>query len=131
MKVRSCLWPGLNSAQTPLVDMDVFANNRLSLILLEENPVKHMVMLHVEAVARGASVFYDTLKDPKIAYSYEPTIAPTMYATNKEGTEGTFFDWMAKHVCPQMLLFIKPYSYNVLVGRHTRGRDFGPFVRSF
>lgn len=79
------------------VDMDVFANNRLSLILLEENPVKHMINLHVEAVARGASVFYDTLKDPKIAYSYEPTIAPTMYAMNKEGTEGTFFDWMAKH----------------------------------
>jgi hypothetical protein len=79
--------------------MDVFTNNRLSLILLEANPVKQMIILHVDSVAKGASVFYDTLKDPKIAYSFEPTIAPTMYAINKNGTEGTFFDWMAQHVC--------------------------------
>ncbi|KAG1742550.1 O-methyltransferase-domain-containing protein [Suillus lakei] len=71
------------------VDMDVFANNRLSLIMRKENPVKNMMLLHVEAVAKGASVFYETLKDPKIAYSYEPTIAPVMYAINKDGTEGT------------------------------------------
>lgn len=79
------------------VDMDVFANNRLSLILLNENPVRHMILLHVEAAGKGASVLYETLKDPKIAYSYEPSIAPTMYAINKEGTEGTFFDWMARN----------------------------------
>jgi hypothetical protein len=99
MKVRSRLLLGPISSHTPPVDMDVFANNRLSLILLNENPVRHMILLHVEAAAKGASVLYETLKDPKIAYSYEPSIAPTMYAINKEGTEGTFFDWMARNVC--------------------------------
>ncbi|KAG1823989.1 O-methyltransferase-domain-containing protein [Suillus variegatus] len=79
------------------VDTDVFANNRLSLILLDENPVKNIILFHVEATARGASVFYETLKDPKIAYSYDPTIAPAMYALNKSGTEGTIFDWMARN----------------------------------
>ncbi|KAG2109388.1 O-methyltransferase-domain-containing protein [Suillus discolor] len=79
------------------VDTDVFANNRLSLILLEENPVKHMILLHVEPSAKGATVFYETLKDPRIAYSYEQTAAPVMYAINKDGTEGTIFDLMARN----------------------------------
>ncbi|KAG2074760.1 S-adenosyl-L-methionine-dependent methyltransferase [Suillus decipiens] len=79
------------------VDMDVFANNRLSLILLSRNPVRNLALLHVEEIAKGATVFYETLKDPKIAYSYEPTVAPVMYAINKDGTEGTFFDWMARN----------------------------------
>ncbi|KAG1828562.1 hypothetical protein EV424DRAFT_1385682 [Suillus variegatus] len=79
------------------VDTDVFANNRLSLILLEENPVKYMILLHVDLITKGGSVFYETLKDPKIAYSYEPTVAPVMYSIDKNGTEGTIFDWMARH----------------------------------
>ncbi|KAG1835539.1 S-adenosyl-L-methionine-dependent methyltransferase [Suillus variegatus] len=79
------------------VDMNVFANNRLSLILLDENPVRYMILFHVDIVAKGAPVFYETLKDPKIAYSYEPTVAPVMYAINKNGTEGTIFDRMARH----------------------------------
>ncbi|KAG1794095.1 O-methyltransferase-domain-containing protein [Suillus plorans] len=79
------------------VDTDVFANNRLSLILLDENPVKFMILLHVDLITKGGSVFYETLKDPKIAYSYEPTVAPVMYSIDKNGTEGTIFDWMARH----------------------------------
>ncbi|KAG2366698.1 O-methyltransferase-domain-containing protein [Suillus spraguei] len=81
----------------PKVDMDVFSNNRLSLILLNENPVKTLALAGVEIVAKGAAVFYETLKDPKTAYSYEPTVSPIMYSINKDGTEGTFFDWMARH----------------------------------
>ncbi|KAG1828530.1 O-methyltransferase-domain-containing protein [Suillus variegatus] len=81
---------------TPPVEMDVFANNRLSLILLDEHPVKYMILLHVESTAKGATVFYETLKDPRIAYSYEQTAAPVMYAINKDGTEGTAFDLIAR-----------------------------------
>ncbi|KAG2366736.1 O-methyltransferase-domain-containing protein [Suillus spraguei] len=79
------------------VDMDVFANNRLSLILLNGNPVRNLALIHTEEIGKGATVFYETLKDPKIAYSYEPTFAPVMYAINKDGTEGTFFDWMGRN----------------------------------
>ncbi|KAF9228371.1 S-adenosyl-L-methionine-dependent methyltransferase [Gyrodon lividus] len=76
------------------VDTDTFANNRLSLILHSENPVRHMVSLHVEACAKGAAVLYETMKDPETAYSYDPAHAPVMFANNKEGITGTFFDWM-------------------------------------
>ncbi|KAG8221333.1 S-adenosyl-L-methionine-dependent methyltransferase [Butyriboletus roseoflavus] len=56
------------------VETDTFANNRLSLILHSENPVRHMVSLHVEAVAKGAAVLHETLKDSKTAYSDHPDL---------------------------------------------------------
>lgn len=80
------------------VETDTFANNRLSLILHSENPVRHMISLHVEACAKGAAVLYESLKDSKTAYSDHPDHAPTMYANNKEGVTGTFFDWMRQEV---------------------------------
>jgi len=76
------------------VDTDTFANNRLSLILHSEHPARHMVSLHVESAAKGAAVLYETLKDSKTGSSEEPGHAPVMYANNKEGITGTFFDWM-------------------------------------
>ncbi|KAG2142225.1 O-methyltransferase-domain-containing protein [Suillus bovinus] len=98
------------------VDTDVFANNRLSLILLDENPVKHMILLHVELISKGASVFYETLKDPKIAYSYDPTIAPVMYSIDKDGTEGTVFDWMARHDGQRESYHVSMRSLNTIMG---------------
>ncbi|KAG1817962.1 S-adenosyl-L-methionine-dependent methyltransferase [Suillus subaureus] len=98
------------------VDMDVFANNRVSLILLNENPVRHMILLHVESTSMGASVLYETLKDPKIAYSYDPVIAPVMYAINKNGTEGTFFDWMARHDGQRESYHTSMRALNVIMG---------------
>ena len=80
------------------VETDTFANNRLSLILHSENPVRHMISLHVEATAKGAAVFYETLKDSKMAYSEDPEHAPVMYANNRDGITGTFFDWMRQEV---------------------------------
>ena len=57
-----------------------------------------MVSLHVEAGAKGAAVLYETLKDAKTAYSDHPDHAPVMYANNKVGITGTFFDWMRQEV---------------------------------
>ncbi|KAG2142237.1 S-adenosyl-L-methionine-dependent methyltransferase [Suillus bovinus] len=98
------------------VDTDVFANNRLSLILLDENPVKHMILLHVELISKGASVFYETLKDPKIAYSYDPTVAPVMYSIDKDGIEGTVFDWMARHDGQRESYHVSMRSLNTIMG---------------
>ncbi|KAG2074785.1 S-adenosyl-L-methionine-dependent methyltransferase [Suillus decipiens] len=54
------------------VDMNVFSNNRLSLVLLNENPLSGFVF-HVEIVAKGAAVFSETRRLE------------------------TLFDWMAQH----------------------------------
>ena len=80
------------------METDTFANNRLSLILHSENPVRHLVNLHVEGAVKGAAVLYETLKDPKTAYSEDPEDAPVMYAYNKEGITGTYFDRMRQEV---------------------------------
>jgi hypothetical protein len=74
------------------VETDTFANNRLSLTLHNENPVCHIVSLHVEGAAKGSVVLYETLKDSQSAYSEDPEHAPVMYAHNMEGITGMFFD---------------------------------------
>ena len=80
------------------METDTFANNRLSLTLHSENPVHHMISLQIEVTAKGASVLYETLKDSKTAYSEDPEHAAFMYANNKEGITGTFFDYMRQDV---------------------------------
>jgi len=80
------------------VETDTFANNRLSLTLHSENPIRHIVSLHVEGGAKGSDMLYETLKDSKTAYSEDPEHAPVMYANNMEGITGTFFDWMRQDV---------------------------------
>lgn len=89
---------GMSYSSVFSVDTDTFSNNRLSLILHSEHPARHMVSLHVESAAKGASVLYETLKDSETASSEEPGHAPIMYANNKEGITGTFFDWMRQEV---------------------------------
>ena len=80
------------------METDTFANNRLSLTLHSENPVHHRISLQIEVTAKGASVLYETLKDSKTAYSEDPEHAAFMYANNKEGITGTFFDYMRQDV---------------------------------
>ena len=80
------------------VETDTFANNRLSLIFHSENPVHHLASVHVEETAKGAAVLYETLKDPKTAFSEDPQHAPIVYASNKEGIAGTYFDRMKQEV---------------------------------
>ena len=80
------------------METDTFANNRLSLTLHSENPVHHIVSLHVETAAKGSAVLYETLTDSTTAYSEDPEHAPVIYANNKEGITGTMFDWMRQDV---------------------------------
>ncbi|KAH9949707.1 S-adenosyl-L-methionine-dependent methyltransferase [Amylocystis lapponica] len=79
------------------VDTDVFANNRLSLVLLSSSSVSDLVSLHTTEMARGGSLFLETLSDKEYAFSYDPTKAPYMYAVRNEGIQGTYFDWMIAH----------------------------------
>ncbi|KAH7890353.1 S-adenosyl-L-methionine-dependent methyltransferase [Phlebopus sp. FC_14] len=76
------------------VDTDVFANNRLSLILKSTNNVGCMARLYAQDVSQGAGVLYETMTEPDYAWSYEPDKAPVIYALRKQGVEGSFFDWM-------------------------------------
>ena len=78
--------------------MDTFANNRLSLVLHSKNPVRHIISIQAETNVKGAIMLYETLKDPKTAFSDDPDHSPLMYANNKDGFTGGFYDWMRHQV---------------------------------
>jgi 2-polyprenyl-3-methyl-5-hydroxy-6-metoxy-1,4-benzoquinol methylase len=75
-----------------------------------------MISLHVEACAKGASVFYESLKDTETAYSYDPTHAPVMFANNKEGITGTFFDWMKQEDARRVSYHLSMRGLNGIMG---------------
>ncbi|KAI9568006.1 O-methyltransferase-domain-containing protein [Boletus coccyginus] len=77
------------------VETDTFANTRLSLILHSKNPIRPMISLQVESPKKGSNVLYETLKDPQTGYSDDAEDSPMMYASRKEGFNGTFFELMS------------------------------------
>jgi len=80
------------------VETDTFANTRLSLILHSENPIRPLISLQVEGPRKGSYVLYETLKDPQTGCSEDAEDSPTMYASRKEGFNGTFFELMSGQV---------------------------------
>ncbi|KAH7909765.1 S-adenosyl-L-methionine-dependent methyltransferase [Hygrophoropsis aurantiaca] len=76
-----------------LVDTDVFANNRLSLILRSSSNAGCLVRIHAQDVSQVAGVLYETLVDPEYATSYEPDKAPLIYVLKQKGL-ASFFDWI-------------------------------------
>ncbi|KAF8840153.1 S-adenosyl-L-methionine-dependent methyltransferase, partial [Paxillus ammoniavirescens] len=76
------------------VDLDTFANNRLSLVLHSDNPIRHMIRPQAETYSKNAVMVYETLKDPEYGHSNDPSHAPVIFRNNKDGITGTFFDWM-------------------------------------
>ncbi|KAH9949716.1 S-adenosyl-L-methionine-dependent methyltransferase [Amylocystis lapponica] len=79
------------------VDTDIFANNRLSLVLHSSNSAGDLTTLYTDEVAQGAFALRETLQDPDYGYSYEPTKSPFMYSAADEEIDGTFFNWMVAH----------------------------------
>ncbi|KAG6868434.1 hypothetical protein C0993_002917 [Termitomyces sp. T159_Od127] len=79
------------------VKPDVFANNRLSLVLLSSSDVACLTVCHTTLAPRAGSILYDNLSDPKSAASYDPKDSPFMQVVKDEGIDGTFFDWLKAH----------------------------------
>ncbi|KAG6811149.1 hypothetical protein H0H92_008767 [Tricholoma furcatifolium] len=79
------------------VKPDVFANNRLSQVLLSSNDVACLTVLHTTLAPRAATILYDNLSNPRTALSYDPKDSPFMQAVKSEGVFGSFFDWLKVH----------------------------------
>lgn len=76
------------------VDTDVFASNRLSLIMKSSNDCGCLTCIHAQDVSQGTGVLYETLTEPEYAMSYEPDKAPMIYVLKRKGLKGSFFGWM-------------------------------------
>lgn len=104
------------------VETNTFANNRLSLMLHNENPVRYMVNHHVHSIAKGASVLYETLKDPTTSHFEGSENAPVMYANKREGVIGTFFDWITQDVSKCLTCVqLNPLTGYRIAGQSKRG----------
>ncbi|KAG2101510.1 S-adenosyl-L-methionine-dependent methyltransferase [Suillus cothurnatus] len=67
------------------VERDVFANNRLSLILKSANNTRWYARLHSQDVSKAASVVYETMINEEFSRSHEIDKAPRIFAFRKEG----------------------------------------------
>lgn len=80
------------------VEPNVFANNRISLITLSSSDSGALSRHMTEDVSDGATVLYEAMTYPEYATSYHPEKSPLMYALNKKGIKGNFFDWLKEDV---------------------------------
>ncbi|KAH0826050.1 S-adenosyl-L-methionine-dependent methyltransferase [Lanmaoa asiatica] len=76
------------------VEPNIFVNNRISLVTLSSSDPGALSRIEAEDVSQGAVVLYETLTEPEYATSYDPEKAPVIYAINRKGFKGGWFDWM-------------------------------------
>ncbi|KAG1864892.1 O-methyltransferase-domain-containing protein, partial [Suillus subluteus] len=67
------------------VERDIFANNRLSLILKSTNNTGCFAQLHSQDISKFAGVVYETMIDEEFSRSQEIDKAPRVFAFRKEG----------------------------------------------
>jgi len=76
------------------VEPNVFANNRVSLITISSSASGALVRHMSQDMSDGAAVLYEAMTEPEYATSYHPEKSPLMYALNKKGIKGNYFDWL-------------------------------------
>ncbi|KAG2065750.1 S-adenosyl-L-methionine-dependent methyltransferase [Suillus decipiens] len=76
------------------VERDIFANNRLSLILKSTNNTAWYVRHHSQDVSKFASVMYETMIDEEFSRSHEIDKAPRVFAFRKEGITVNQYEMM-------------------------------------
>jgi hypothetical protein len=82
------------------VGPDVFANNRLSLTLVD-SPSADLLLLMTGVVQEGSIALPDAIKDPQFGHSNEPSKSALMYFHKDKGVEGTLFSYLEQNVSPQ------------------------------
>ncbi|KAG1864874.1 O-methyltransferase-domain-containing protein [Suillus subluteus] len=76
------------------VERDIFANNRLSLILKSANNVGCYTRLHSQDISKFAGVLYETMIDEEFSRSHEVDKAPQVFAFRKEGRKDPYYEAM-------------------------------------
>ncbi|KAG2029970.1 S-adenosyl-L-methionine-dependent methyltransferase [Suillus americanus] len=80
------------------VERDIFANNRLSLILKSANNTGCYARLHSQDISKFAGVVYETMIDKEFSRSHEIDKAPRVFAFRKEGMKDHYYEAMEDDV---------------------------------
>ncbi|KZT67104.1 S-adenosyl-L-methionine-dependent methyltransferase [Daedalea quercina L-15889] len=82
------------------VDVDTFANNRLSVALLKSCPIANIADLMATESAKGGNVLLENLTDPRFGGSHDPAKAAIMYAVlGPEHEKVDVYEWF--HTVPE------------------------------
>lgn len=79
------------------VGPDVFANNRLSLPLVD-SPSADLLLLMTGVTQQGSIALPDAIKDPQFGHSNEPSKSAFMYFHKDRGVDDTLFSYLEKNV---------------------------------
>ncbi|KAJ8588229.1 S-adenosyl-L-methionine-dependent methyltransferase [Rhizopogon salebrosus TDB-379] len=74
------------------VERDVFANNRLSLILKSTNHTGCKIRFGSNVLLKCSAVLYEAMTDPEFARSHETDKAPRVLAFRKDGMKDNFWN---------------------------------------
>ncbi|KAI0060967.1 S-adenosyl-L-methionine-dependent methyltransferase [Artomyces pyxidatus] len=77
------------------VEPDVFANNRLSLVLASDHPTAALLGHWFNECNRSEANLYETLTDPETGPSYDPS--KSSFARTMTDCRQTIFDWYTSH----------------------------------
>ncbi|KAJ7161877.1 S-adenosyl-L-methionine-dependent methyltransferase [Mycena crocata] len=79
------------------VGANVFANNRLSMMLHSSNPIRDLAYTHLTLNPLAISVLCENLTKEPYAQSYELKNAPIMHAMPPDEVKTDFYDWLKSH----------------------------------
>jgi hypothetical protein len=88
----------ITKAHSTKVSTDVFANNRLSLTLVDSNPSSGIMNFFDDEYDYAVHMIPNALTDPEYRDSYEVSKTAFMYSIKDQGVRGGHFDWMQLHV---------------------------------
>ncbi|KAG2039958.1 S-adenosyl-L-methionine-dependent methyltransferase [Suillus americanus] len=110
------------------VERDIFANNRLSLILKSTNNTGYYARLHSQDVSKYAGVVYETMIDEEFSRSHELDKAPRVFAFRKEGMKDPYYKAMEDNAFHRAMLGLSDMLGTSAVLHHYPWNDISSVV---
>ncbi|KAJ7130775.1 S-adenosyl-L-methionine-dependent methyltransferase [Mycena crocata] len=86
------------------VETNIFANNRLSLVLHSTNPVRDFAYTHLSCNLKASTVLCENLTKEPYAHSYELKDAPLMHSMPPGETTTDFYAWLKSHTFQRAMI---------------------------
>jgi hypothetical protein len=80
------------------VGPDIFANNRISLLLYDAKPTRAIIGVFTDDCNKASSVQYETVTDEEYGPSFSPNRSAFMYSKKDEKIDSHAFDCLKVHV---------------------------------
>ncbi|TFY65537.1 hypothetical protein EVG20_g5555 [Dentipellis fragilis] len=83
-----------NDQLSSIASADVYANNRLSSTLLNNNPCNSIIHIMAMYNMHGSSNLYESMADPEYGHSWDAHRSPFSYGIKGTSPDSSFYDWL-------------------------------------